>query len=104
VYRKLLKSRGLPPKEPKKVKTRVGPTPRNNFHINQKRQGMSKQPKTQRNCEYCDKPIPSVRLEALPDAEYCVQCATKIQSQSRDEYIPSRDILETIERDDISDD
>lgn len=28
-----------------------------------------------KRCNSCDQPIPPARLEALPSAEYCVECA-----------------------------
>jgi RNA polymerase-binding transcription factor DksA len=31
----------------------------------------------ERLCAFCRKPIPAARLEALPDIDTCVACATK---------------------------
>jgi RNA polymerase-binding transcription factor DksA len=31
----------------------------------------------ERLCSFCRKPIPAARLEALPDIDTCVACATK---------------------------
>jgi RNA polymerase-binding transcription factor DksA len=36
---------------------------------------MNKQ--NQRLCVVCEKPIPKVRLELLPDTEYCVKCSVE---------------------------
>ncbi len=33
-------------------------------------------------CEECQKPIPRVRLQALPYARHCVECARKVQQSS----------------------
>lgn len=38
-------------------------------------------------CEECGKKIPKARLKAIPNTEYCVECAAKVQGDQKD-YIP----------------
>ena len=47
-------------------------------------------------CEFCRKPIPPARLQALPFARYCIACQSKAESVP-DSYEPAAELRGAVE-------
>jgi RNA polymerase-binding transcription factor DksA len=53
------------------------------FHIDQALRRLYKSPETFGKCHQCGEEIPFDRLDALPNARYCINCKTREESEKQ---------------------